>query len=236
VVRLAIACLLVSGVAAAQETTERTATLSQLFPPDEALALAETIPADKPIHFRVRIPQNAAKSGVLVFVKPIDSGELPHGWGPALDKANLIWVAADGYGNDHPRAQRILAAMAAANLIESLQAVDKNRVYIAGMSGGGRIASQISTRFPRRFDGALYVVGADFWTSAEEKYLPGIVANRYVFVTGASDFNRRDMKRVFEKYKASGVAHALLMDLPGFGHEYPNAAQLAQAIEFLDAR
>jgi len=235
-VRLAIACLLACGVAAAQGTAERTATLLDLFPPDEAGELAETIPADKPIHFRVRLPKSAAKSGVLVFVKPIDSGELPDGWGPVLDEKNLIWVAADGYGNDRPRAQRILAAMAAANLAESLQAIDKTRVYIAGMSGGGRIASQISTRFPRRFDGALYIVGADFWTAAEEKYLPGIVANRYVFITGARDFNRRDMRRVFEKYQAAGVKNASLMDLPELGHEYPNAAQLTQAIEFLDAR
>ena len=79
-------------------------------------------------------------------------------------------------------------------------------------------------------------MGADFWTSAEEKYLPGIVANRYVFITGARDFNRRDMKRVFAKYQAAGVKHASLMDLPGFGHEYPNAEQLAQAIDFLDSR
>jgi hypothetical protein len=236
VVRIAIACLLVCGVAAAQETTERTATLIELFPPDEAMALAKTIPAGEPIHFRMRFPKNAANCGALVFVKPVDSGELPEGWGPVLDEKNLIWIAAERYGNERPRAQRILAAMAAANLIETLHAVDKTRVYVAGMSGGGRIASQIAARFPRRFDGALYIVGADFWTSAEEKYLPGIVANRYVFMTGARDFNRRDMKRVFAKYEAAGAKNARLMDLPALGHEYPNAAQLAQAIEFLDAR
>lgn len=234
--RLALAALLICGNAGAQETSVRTATLSGLFPSDEAQELSTTIPADKPLQFRVRIPKNAALSGVLVFVKPIDSGEMPSGWGPVLDEKNLIWVAAEGFGNDRPRAQRILAAMAAANLIESLQAVDKRRVYIAGMSGGGRIASQIITRFPRRFDGALYIVGADFWTSAEVKYLPAITANRYVFLTGSRDFNHRDMRRVFEKYQAAGVTQALLMDLPGFAHEYPDAEQLGKAIGFLDAR
>jgi hypothetical protein len=44
------------------------------------------------------------------------------------------------------------------------------------------------------------------------------------------------MKRVFSKYQAAGVTQSLLMDLPGLAHEYPNADQLAQAIEFLDAR
>jgi pimeloyl-ACP methyl ester carboxylesterase len=227
---------MICGAAGAQETVEHTATLFELFPAGEAQSLSKTIPADRPIRFHVRLPKTPAQSGVLVFIQPVSAGEPPEDWGPALDRAHLIWVAAVGFGNDRPRAERVLAAMAAASLIERLQPVDESRVYIAGMSGGGRIASQIAARFPRRFDGALYIVGADFWTAAEEKYLPGIAANRYVFVTGARDFNRRDMKRVFAKYQAAGVKRTLLMDLPGFGHEYPDAEQLATAIEFLDSR
>jgi hypothetical protein len=44
------------------------------------------------------------------------------------------------------------------------------------------------------------------------------------------------MTRLFAKYQAAGVTQALLMDLPGFGHEYPNAEQFGKAIDFLDAR
>jgi pimeloyl-ACP methyl ester carboxylesterase len=173
---------------------------------------------------------------VLVFAKPIDSGELPDNWAAVLDRQNLIWIAADDFGNEHPRAQRILAAIAGLKLIESTTTIDAKRVYVAGMSGGGRIASQIITRFPRRFTGAIYIVGADFWTEAEEPMRPRIAANRYVFVTGNRDFNHRDMRRVFSKYQAAGVAQVLFMDLPAFGHEYPNAEQLEQAIDFLDSR
>ena len=61
--------------------SQRTTTLTALFPPDKAKALADTLPPDKPLRYRVRIPQAAASSGVLVFVKPIDSGELPAGLG-----------------------------------------------------------------------------------------------------------------------------------------------------------
>lgn len=234
--KLALACLVSCGAANAQDSARHTATLSELFPSEEARALSKTIPAGRPIHFRVRVPVNSTRSGLLVFVKPVDTGEMPEGWGPVLDRANLIWVAADGYGNDRPRAERVLAAMAAVALVERLQSVDESRVYIGGMSGGGRIASQVITRFPRRFDGALYIVGADFWTGEEQRYLPGIVANRYVFVTGVRDFNRREMKRVFARYQAAGAKHSLLLDLPGFGHEYPDAGGLATAIGFLDSR
>ena len=233
-----IALLAASSVAIAQEaqTVERTTTLNALFPADEARALAATLDPGKPLRYRIRMPQNAALSGVLVFVKPIDSGELPENWAAELDRHNLVWIAAEDFGNEHPRAQRILAAIAGLKLVEGTQAIDTQRVYIGGMSGGGRIASQIITRFPRRFSGALYIVGADFWTSAEESLKPGIAANRYVFVTGSRDFNHRDMRRVYEKYQAAGVTQVLLMDLPAFGHEYPNAEQLGVGLDFLDAR
>jgi predicted esterase len=239
-VRWALVIVLIAlsnaGIAQESATAERTSTLAALFPAEEAKALASTIPADKLLRYRARLPKNAAPSGVLVFVKPIDSGELPENWAAELDRQNLIWIAADDFGNEHPRAQRILAAIAGLKLIESTTTIDAKRVYVAGMSGGGRIASQIITRFPQRFSGAMYIVGADFWTEAEAPLQPRIAANRYVFVTGSRDFNHRDMRRIFSKYQAAGVTQSLLMDLPGFGHEYPNAGQLKQAIEFLDAR
>ena len=233
-----IATLALAGAGHAQElpTVERATTLAALFPAEEAKALAATIAPDTPLRYRVRLPHDAAASGVLVFVKPIDSGELPENWAAELDRRNLIWIAADDYGNEHPRAQRILAAMAGLKLMESTENIDKKRVYVGGMSGGGRIASQIITRFPRRFTGALYIVGADFWTPAEEPLKPRIAANRYVFITGSRDFNRRDMRRVHEKYQAAGVTQVLFMDLPGFAHEYPNAEQLRAGLDFLDAR
>jgi predicted esterase len=233
---LAIAALALSASAGAQDTVERTTTIAALFPAAELPGLTTTLAVDRALSFRVRIPQNAALSGVLVFVKPTNSGDLPPDWAAVLDRRNLIWIAANDFGNEQPRAQRVLVAMAAVKLIESTTTVDTRRVYIAGMSGGGRIASTIITRFPRRFTGALYIVGADPWTSAEQPLLPRIAANRYVFVTGSRDFNRSEMKRLFSKYQAAGVTRSLLMDLPGFAHEYPNADQLAQAIEFLDAR
>jgi predicted esterase len=233
---VALLALGTAGHARDPATVLRTTTLGALFPAEEARSLAATLDPGKPLRYRVRIPQNSSSPGVLVFVKPIDSGDLPENWAAELDRQSLIWIAAEDFGNEHPRAQRILAAMAGLKLIESTETIDLKRVYVGGMSGGGRIASQTITRFPRHFRGALYIVGADFWTQAEERLQPRIAANRYVFVTGSRDFNHRDMRRVVEKYQAAGVHQVLLMDLPGFGHEYPNAEQLGQAIDFLDAR
>ena len=85
----------------------------------------------------------------MVFVKPYDSGELPRDWAGVfdsqqshLDQPRMISAI------EHPRAQRILAAIMGVELVGKVANVDPKRVYIAGMSGGGRIASQTITRFP----------------------------------------------------------------------------------------
>jgi len=235
---LAAVLLVLGGACHAQDsaTALRTTTLAALFPAEEAKALNATLASDAPLRYRVRIPPGDGPNGVLVFVKPIDSGEIPEGWAAELDRQHVIWIAADDFGNEHPRAQRVLAALAGLKLIQGSKAVDAKRIYVGGMSGGGRIASTLATRFPGHFSGALYIVGADFWTSSEEPLKPRIAANRYVFITGNRDFNQREMRRVFAKYQAAGVSQVSLMDLPGFGHEYPNAEKLAEAIDFLDAR
>jgi hypothetical protein len=94
----------------------------------------------------------------------------------------------------------------------------------------------MATRFPQKFSGALYIVGANFWMPTEARLRQRAAANRYVFITGAKDFNRREMRRIFSRYQSEGLAASLLMDLPVLGHEYPNIEQLGQAIDFLDAR
>jgi hypothetical protein len=41
---------------------------------------------------------------------------------------------------------------------------------------------------------------------------------------------------MYVNYRQAGVSEAMLMDLPHFGHQFPNGEQLGTAIDFLDAR
>jgi len=216
-------------------TLERSATLASLFPPEQATELSKTLPPDQPVKFRVWLSE-ANNSGVLIFVSPTDSGEPPAGWLPLLAQKRLSWIAAEGFGNQKLSSQRVLAVMMARELVRQMAAVNATRTYLGGMSGGGRIASETATRFPQWISGALYIVGANFWMPKDPRLKQRAAANRYVFITGARDFNRGDMRRVFSRYQSNGLTASLLMDLPGFAHEYPNAEQLGQAIDFLDGR
>jgi len=220
-----------SGAPAA--TTERSATLAQLFSARDAQSLERTLPADRVLRFRVREPEGGVR-GVLVYVSPTDSGELPVDWVGVIDREHLLYVGADGFGNSHPTAERVLVALAADRLARQMGAKDARR-FIAGMSGGGRVASQVITHFPQVFAGAICIVGADYFMPQDETQRAAVAARRLVLLTGSRDFNQREIQLVSRRYQQAGVTRLLLMDLPGYAHQLPDPSQLTQALAFLDA-
>jgi len=229
--------LLAGGVCHATDsgTVEQLVTPAELFPPAQAKALAYTLDPDRKVAYHVRLPPGAAPHGVLVFVGPRDDAYLQEGWAEVLDRHNLAWIAAQGYGNDKPRAQRVLVALMALKHLQRTLQLDRARLYIGGMSGGGRIASQALTRFPGFFSGALCIVGADY-VAPESELVPEMATKRVVFVTGDGDFNRREIRAVYSRFLDAGVTQAHLIDLQDFDHQYPDAEQFDAALELLDRR
>lgn len=217
-----------------ERLSERTGSLRSILPADQAHRLSEILPLDAELRWRVRLPSAEGASGVLVFVNPDDSGEPRQDWEAVLDARNLIWISPLRFGNDKPSAQRVLAALLGLALVQKEHTVDSSRIYVSGMSGGGRIASKTITKFPHLFTGAIYIVGVDYWTRAEDPLRAAIAANRYVFITGEGDFNRRETRLVYRKYERARIEGLLLMDLPKLGHECPRAPDLDRAIRFLD--
>lgn len=236
----AIGLLYCANACSASTLLERSASLSSLFPADRSEQFATILPGDHIVRWQILAPNIAAGSadtealGTIIYVSPTHSGAPSKGWIEVLERRNLIYVGADDFGNSKPTAQRVLVALMGLALVQREFRIDAKRIYVAGMSGGGRVASQAITRFPQFFSGALYIVGVDFWTDREQALIPDIISKPYVFVTGSKDFNRRDTRRVYGKYRSAGARRVLLMDLPGYGHEIPNAVQLDQALQFLD--
>ena len=231
-----LALLLLAAAASAQPgpPVERSATPGALFSADESRGLARTLPADREVHFRLRRPAPAGTPGVLVYVSPTDSGEPPNGWETVLDEAQLVWIAAEGFGNSRPTAERMLVAVMALKLAVQ-EPVDGRRLYVCGVSGGGRVASLSIAHFPRLFTGALFVVGADYYLPDDSPSRALLATRRLVFLTGNRDFNHREMRRAYQQYHDAGVTRMLLMDEAGFGHEPARPPQLRAALRFLDA-
>jgi poly(3-hydroxybutyrate) depolymerase len=221
--------------AADSPTVEQAVTIAELFPPDEAAKLARTMRVDRRVNFRVRMPPGPAPHGVLVFVHPHPGGEPPEGWAEILDRRNLIWISPEGFGNDRAGAQRALVTLLALKHLARSAQLDFDRRYVGGMSGGGKIASQVLARFPAFFSGALCIVGADY-VKPDASLKSEMAGKRVVFMTGDRDFNHYDVNEVYKRFLANGVTRSHLVDTRGFGHAYPDARQLDAALALLDPR
>lgn len=237
---LLIACAFSLNAWADGTFVQRTATTAELFGDESAQGLAQTLPVDQPVKFQLRLPDdtkpgNAAPSGVVVFIKPYDTGTFPENWAGAFDSRNLIWISADDSGNRTPTNKRILTAIMGVTLAGKVANVDPRRIYIAGLSGGGRVASQAITRYPEQFVGAICIVGADFFLP-EEPARSLALERRLVFITGGHDFNRNDVRHVFSQYGMAGATHVKLLYIPHLGHEYPSDEDFGTALDYLDTR
>lgn len=192
----------------------------------------------------------APRCGALVWIAPWDAGHLPRGWRPALDEDRLVWVAANRSGNGRDLGERLALGVAAADYATQELAVDRERIYVGGLSGGGRVASMLALHHPERFCGGLFAIGADFfatvpsgdprvasWPASFPPPDPARLAlartHPYVLLTGTRDFNRRELADLWLGYRAWGFGRARLVDVEGMGHELPSAACFARALALL---
>jgi dienelactone hydrolase len=213
--------------------------------------------------FEVYVPEGYAPAsgsapgyGLLVWVSPNRSGgvERPE-LRALLDQRRLVWVGANRAGN--PRATWVRAGLAldAARAMTGLYDLDPERIYVAGYSGGGRLASQLAMLFPEVFRGALSLYGASFFRPVPVPDRPGHHwppafpeppaetlrrlrrECRLVLVTGERDFNRAQTRAFWRALAADGFERVTYVEVPGASHYEPfdDLERLRGAFEALDA-
>lgn len=197
---------------------------------------ADVIDPEEPIRWEVFVPETYDPTdppGLLVYISPTDSGAVPRPWEPVLAGKNLIWIGARRAGNSVNVQRRALLALMAPGVIRQTYAVDGQRVYVTGLSGGGKMASMLSAEYPNVFKGAIFNCGVEFWDRRPARF-EALKANRFVFVAGEHDQALRPTKRAYRRYQKAGVVNIKLMVIAGMGHEHPDADHMAEALEFLD--
>jgi Esterase PHB depolymerase len=168
----------------------------------QALARSGKVLADQPIDlsdekFMVYVPPHAPPQGyaLMVFVPPWQDAKLPDGWAPVLDQYGVIFVSAARSGNDESVLGRRepLALLAAQNIIRRY-AVDPERVYIAGFSGGSGVAMRLALGYPDVFRGALLNAGSapvggvgDPVPPPKDLFFQFQSSTRLIYVTGEND-------------------------------------------------
>jgi hypothetical protein len=203
--------------------------------------------------FRVWVPQSYAHDrewGLFVWVDAGDTPRIPGEWEKVLSEHKLLAIGAYRSGNRrHPATRMQLAVDAAFNMRRRFH-ITPRRVYISGLSGGGRIASMVGIAYADSFSGTFPIVGSNFYkpipAPGGRRYPPSFAPvgailaeakkrNRFVLLTGSKDFNRENTKDVYRRgFQAEGFRHVLYLEVPDMGHALPPGEWLAKGLDFLD--
>ena len=197
------------------------------------------VDADQKVTWSVVVPESydpEKPAGILVYISPGNSGRIVRDWVSVLEEQNLIWVSAGRSGNNIDPRKRIAYALLGPTLIAKNYRIDASRIYVAGLSGGGRVASIVAPSYPTLFKGAIYICGVNPVAEELADSLGALQSNRFVFVTGEHDFNRAETRKVHDEYLQLGMDNSHYLEFNRMGHENPDAEGIAEAIAFLDSR
>lgn len=203
---------------------------------EQALSFAPELNPDQDIEFLIYVPESwkpGEPLGLLSYITPRRAAILPAGWGAGLEETGMIFIEVNGSGNTRRGTYRAYETLLSTYLIANYYPVDQNRVYIAGFSGGGRMASLLAPRFADLYRGAIFICGVDRLEPSDEQ-TELMKQNRYVFYTGRRDQNRRETKSVYTSYKNAGITQVRLIDDNNATHQTPPKRHLVEAIRFLD--
>ncbi len=194
--------------------------------------------------------------GVIVWVAPVPWGgfsrqEIEE----VLTRRGIVWIGANRAGNPRPVWKRQGLALDAAESVARHFPVDRSRLWVAGYSGGGRVASALASQYPEAFAGAFCFFGVNHFHPVPVPDKPGklwpvgfpepprerlatIRADRsFVLLTGERDFNRAETWGTYRHLLADGFERVEIVDLPMADHYYGlQAGALERGLAFLDRR
>ena len=183
-------------------------------------------------------PANHAESKktwpVVLF---ISAGGEPAGWPqfqPVAEREGVIFASPYAAGNDCPMPQRVRIVLDVLDDLRRKYRTDPDRTYLAGFSGGGRVACAIAFALPECFGGVMPVcAGGDL---REEPWLRHRAIDRLsvALLTGSEDFNRSEVER-YRGPLLEGVGVRTYVGVQDrLGHDIPDAESFAAAFAALE--
>ncbi len=184
--------------------------------------------AEQDQSYAAYLPSNygpARRWPILYCFDPGARGRIPvERFLPGAEKYGYVVVASNNSRNG-PWAPTLAAINAISRDTAARFAIDERRVYVAGFSGGARVASRIGLA-----GAAAGVIACGGGFPVGEK--PKAVSFLFFGIAGTDDFNYIELRRLDSDMESLGAAHRLAV-FSG-GHEWPPATVAIQAIEWLE--
>jgi hypothetical protein len=199
----------------------------------------------------IRIPNTLdpyRPAGLLVWVNAGPRGDLPYQLDAACDALGLICIGAANAGNDRLTVERMQLALDGVATAMARHHVDENRIYVAGISGGGRVASVLAACFPDIFKGSAPVIGLNIYRRVKLEdgtYIKPQFSrpagdmfrlfrgHRMAVVTGSEDFNGPHIRPAVELLQRDGV-DVRLFDYDGMDHRMPSSERMLEVLRWMD--
>lgn len=199
----------------------------------------------------LRVPRGyspRAPVGLVVWVHAMSEGRTPEVFVPALDGLGLACVSAANSGNDRHVANRYQLALDGVRMASRLIHIDPERVYVTGISGGGKVSSMLQACFPDVFRGAVPIVGmscyepiptgtGQFWPAGYRR--PGskvfgvLRTRRIAAITGDHDGNQAPIQGAARIMSGDGLS-VRVFDYPDMGHTMPTPDRFLDAMRWVD--
>lgn len=199
----------------------------------------------------VRLPEDfdaKIAAGLLVFVHAAPEAAIPQAITGVADELGFICVSAANVGNDQTVADRLQRTFDVIETVRTRYLIDADRVYLTGISGGGKITTHAFFGFPEIVKGGVPVVAISVYEQlkrADGKYYRGdfpkpserrmneLREHRLACITGDKDGNYEHITLAI-KLMLRDRLDVKLFDVPGMGHEFAKAETFAESMRWVD--
>jgi pimeloyl-ACP methyl ester carboxylesterase len=188
------------------------------------------------IHYQLFLPPNyrlAGSSALILFVSASPSPDEFASWAAVCRKYDVLYASPHVAGDNTPAIKRLRIALDVLDDVRRRLNVDTDRVYVGGLSEGGRTASEVAYAFPEFIGGLVAVGGAS--PLRGEPWMRDRVRERLsvALVTGQMDVARAEM----ENYRypvLQGLEVRSKLWTPNVGHTMPPARVLEDVYLWLE--
>ncbi len=173
---------------------------------------------------------------VVIFVSPGDKAMGFRSWRTACEKLGIIFAGPHGAGNNCDSRKRVRIVLDVLDAVRRKFNTDVDRTYIAGFSGGGRIALGLAFSLPEHFGGVVPICAAG--ELREEAWLRRRVIDRVsvALLTGERDFNRGEVERFRGPLLRDVGVRTRWWVYPKLGHGVPGGDALVEVVNWLDEK
>ena len=187
--------------------------------------------------------------GLIVWIDANTTARLYEPLFEACDREGFVLVGAQDTGNGRPTAERFQLALDAMATASAGVLIDPERVYVSGLSGGGKISTHLWACVPELVKGAVPIVGlasyrdvpagpglvwkGDFQKPSDLPRLNLVKKHRCGVLTGDKDFNLVPIRGTAEMMVRDGLP-VKVFEHEGMAHELPRPEHYLEALQWVD--